>query len=290
MRTVLLTVLLGCVAAAACSSPEPRRFPIRGQVVAVDPDRSEVTLKHEKIEGFMDAMTMPFKVRDKAVLDTLAAHDFISATLVVDDASATAFLEGVTKTGTAPASPSSEARPPASSGFELLRIGDAVPDAVFVDQDGRTRRFSETRGKATAMTFIYTRCPLPTFCPLMDRQFADIQRQVKGSSRLRDRVRLLSVSFDPAFDTPAVLKAHASMLDADPATWSFLTGDRDEIDRFAARFGVTVTRSQTDPSDIAHNLRTVVVDERGHIAHIYKGFDWKPDQIVADLQTLASAR
>ena len=94
------------------------------------------------------------------------------------------------------------------------------------------------------VTFIYTRCPLPTFCPLMDRHFATIQTAIKGDPALKN-VRLVSVSFDPATDTPPVLKKHAAELNADPARWTFLTGDRDDIDRFAARFGVSVARART---------------------------------------------
>ena len=152
------------------------------------------------------------------------------------------------------------AAPSASSGFELLKPGEAVPDASFVDQDGKKRTFSSFKGSPVLMTFIYTKCPMPTFCPLMDQHFATIQKKLKDDPALKGRVHLVSVSFDPIVDTPPVLKAHAQTLGADLKTWTFLTGDRDDIDRFAARFGVSVARSLTDQRDITHNLRTALVD------------------------------
>jgi protein SCO1/2 len=134
-----------------------------------------------------------------------------------------------------------------------------------------------------AITFIYTRCPVPTFCPMMDRHFAAVQRSMTADDKLKGRVKLLSVSFDPAYDTPKVLKAHARSLDANPALWSFLTGDRDEVDRFAARFGISVVRDVKDARDIAHNLRTAVVSPDGKLVKIYSGTDWTPEQVLADL-------
>jgi protein SCO1/2 len=133
------------------------------------------------------------------------------------------------------------------------------------------------------MTFIYTRCPLPTFCPLMDRHFAAMQSSLAEDPSLQ-RVLLVTVSFDPAADTPPVLREHARQLKADPRRWTFLTGDRDEVDRFASRFGVSVSRALNDPRDITHNLRTAIVDAGGRLVKVYTGNDWTPDQILADLK------
>lgn len=139
---------------------------------------------------------------------------------------------------------------------------------------------------------MYTKCPMPTFCPFLDRNFAAIQRSLQTDptlSALQDRVRLVSISFDPATDTPAVLKQHASRLGADPRIWTFLTGDRDEIDKFASRFGVLVARSTTDPLDITHNLRTAIVDAEGKLVTTYTGNQWSPEQLLAELKPIAGA-
>jgi len=136
-----------------------------------------------------------------------------------------------------------------------------------------------------AVTFIYTSCPLPTFCPLMDRHFASIQQTIKNDPALK-RVHLVSVSFDPLTDTPPVLKKHAQSLDADPARWTFFTGDRDDIDQFAARFGVSISRELNDARDITHNLRTVVIDSSGRLVKVYTGNEWTPAQVIADLRSV----
>ena len=112
------------------------------------------------------------------------------------------------------------------------------------------------------VTFIYTQCPMPTFCPLMDRHFAAMQAKLKETNNDL-KVHLLSVSFDPVVDTPPVLKKHAQNLGADPRLWTFVTGDRDDIDQWASRFGVAVSRAMNDPRDITHNLRTVILDRQG---------------------------
>jgi protein SCO1/2 len=286
MRAHLVWALCLSVAVSACSSPPDRRaFTLQGQVQSIDAPRKLVIVKHEEIKGFMPAMTMPYEVEDAGALDRLAPGDLIDSTLVVF--SNGAHLTNIRKVGTAPLEkpPADAPTPSASSGFELLKPGEVVPNGSFVDQNGRKRSFSGFKGSQVVMTFIYTKCPLPTFCPLMDRHFATLQQRMKTDASLKG-VHLVTVSFDPAIDTPAVLKAHAKTLNADPARWTFLTGNRDEIDRFASRFGVAVERAMNDPRDITHNLRTVIIDDEGRLKKIYTGNDWSPEQLLADLKAL----
>jgi protein SCO1/2 len=133
------------------------------------------------------------------------------------------------------------------------------------------------------LTFIYTRCPLPDFCPLMDRHFAHLQKAIDASPALRGRVHLVSITVDPAFDTPAVLRKHAAELGANPAVWTFLTGEGTDVKTFAGSLGVFVSRAQGEDGPITHNLRTAIVDPQGRLAKIYDGNDWTPDQILHDL-------
>ncbi len=280
--------LCAIVALASCASPTTeRRYQLDGQVVALEPARKLVTVNHGEIKGFMPAMTMPYDVQDAKLLDGLAPGDLINATLVVY--SNGAYLTAIKKTGTKPLEkpPADTAPPSASSGFELLKPGEAVPNAPFVDQNGRKRHFADFKGSPLAITFIYTKCPLPTFCPLMDRHFASIQKSLQEDPALK-KVRLLTVSFDPLTDTPPVLKAHAEQLGADLKRWTFLTGDRDEIDRFAARFGVSVSRALNDPRDITHNLRTAIVDAEGKLVKVYTGNEWTPSEVLHDLRGVAN--
>jgi protein SCO1/2 len=281
-------VVLVAVVSSACGwiGARGRTYELRGQVIAVNSDRREITIAHDEVPGYMPAMTMPFKVRDLGVLYGRAPGDLVTARLVVE--AEDAYLTSITKVGAAAVTAPATA-PPAASGFELLKAGDEVPDQTFVDQDGRRRAIAEFRGKLLAITFIYTRCPLPTFCPMMDRHFAAIQRAVKGDAELNGRVQLLSISFDPVNDRPPVLKKHAATLDADPGMWAFLTGDRDEIDRFASRFGVLVERDEQDPGNITHNLRTVVADARGRVVRTFTGNEWTPADVLNTLSPLAHA-
>ena len=287
MRSYLVLLACAAMAAASCTSrSDERRYTLQGQVLSIEPARKQVTVKHEEIKGFMPAMTMPYDVQEAKALDGITPGDLINATLVVY--SNGAHLTGIKKVGTAPLEkpPADTTAPSASSGFELLKPGEPVPNAPFVDQDGRKRQFADFKGSPLAVTFIYTKCPLPTFCPLMDRHFATLQKSLKSDESL-GRVHLVTVSFDPVTDTPPVLKAHAKTLDADLRRWTFLTGDRDEIDRFAARFGVSVARALNDPRDITHNLRTAIVDADGKLVKVYTGNEWTPDQALDDLRKIA---
>ena len=264
-------------AAAGCGGRSgSREYRLQGQVLSVTADHTEANIKHEDIKGFMPGMTMPYKVRDPGQFADLKRGDLITSTLVV--VSNDAYLKDVKKVGEAPV----EEAPPASSGFELLKKGAAVPNAAFIDQDGRERDFASFRGSNVVVTFIYTSCPMPTFCPLMDRHFATIQSKLKMDPSLGN-VHLISVSFDPVRDTPAVLKTHATALGADPKYWTFLTGDRDAVDQFAMRFGVSVSRDMNDPLNITHNLRTAIIDARGAFVKAYTGNEWMPEQVLADL-------
>jgi protein SCO1/2 len=240
----------------------------------------QANIKHEEIKGFMAAMTMPYKVRDAKEFANLKPGDLINSTLVV--VSNDAYLKNVKKVGEAPLASEAPA-PAASSGFELLRPGEAVPDVPMLDQDGRKTSISALKGQTVVLTFIYTQCPLPTFCPLMDRHFVAIQDRLKGDPTLSE-VHLATVSFDPVIDTPPVLKKHAQQLGADLTRWTFFTGDRDDIDKFASRFGVTIARDTSDPKNITHNLRTVIIDADGKLKKTYTGNEWSPDQILADLK------
>jgi len=274
------------LAVSCAKPPDERRFQLEGQVVALEPARKLITVNHKEIKGFMPAMTMPYDVTDAKLLDGIKPGDLIDATLVVF--SNGAHLTEIKKTGEAPlpAPPPDAPKPTASSGFELLKPGEAVPDAPFVDQNARTLRFSAFKGAPLAVTFVYTKCPLPTFCPLMDRHFASMQKALKDDPALKS-AHLVTISFDPVTDSPAVLRAHAKELGADFSRWTFLTGDRDEIDRFAARFGVSVSRALNDPRDITHNLRTAIVDRNGKLVKVYTGNEWTPEELINDLRQLS---
>ena len=276
----LATVGLVILGAACGRAPESRTYQLKGQVFAVKPETKEVLVKHEDIPGFMPAMTMPYVVKDAALLKDRAPGDLITATLVVEPN--LAYLSAISRTGSAPLPDDARTTIPPAAGIELLKPGDAVPDAALVDQDGRTLTMQDLAGSAAAITFIYTRCPLPQFCPVMDRRFAGVQAAAATDPALKDKIKLLSISFDPQFDRAAVLKAHAATLGADPATWRFATADADVVDRFAARFGVNVVREKD--GTITHNLRTAVIDRHGRVTAILDHNAWTSEDLGRELK------
>lgn len=279
LRVVSFAAVL--IGAAACS--RGRAYELRGQVLAVDPQRQELTIKHDDIRGFMPGMTMPFKVREAHSLEGRQPGDLIRATLVVEDT--TGYLTDITVTGRAPLS-----GPPPPPRVDLLQPGDMVPDTVLLDESGKARTLADWRGQVVAVTFIYTRCPVPDFCPQIDRRFGEVQRIVAGDAALRARVRLLSISFDPDYDTPAVIAAHARKAGADPGFWSFLTGDRHDVTPLAARFGVTVMPGEAGAQDIVHNLRTSVIDANGRLSVVFSGSDWTAPTLVDALRSADGRR
>lgn len=278
VRTILTLLVVACAAASACS--RTRQYELRGQILAVDRERQEITIKHDDIPGFMPGMTMPFKVKDPRLLEGRQAGDLVTAILVVEDA--TGYLSAVERTGHAALT-----APPPAPRVEILEPGQPVPDVRLIDHTGTARPLSSWRGRVLAVTFIYTRCPLPDFCPLMDRHFKAVQDQVLADPAMRERVALLSISFDPGFDTPQVLAAHAARSGADARVWQFLTGEREAIAAFASRFGTSIIRDESDSADITHNLRTAVIASDGTLVTVFKGTDWAPGDL---LQALSQAR
>ena len=276
---VALALLMPC--AAACSRAE--KYELRGQVLAVDQARHELTVKHEDIRGFMPGMTMPFRVEDPAAMAAAKPGDVIRATLVIEDAAA--YLERVSITGHAPLT----AAPPRPR-IDLLAPGEPAPEVTLVDSGGTAHATSEWRGKVLALTFIYTRCPVPDFCPRMDRHFAEVQRAILAEPGLAGAAHLLSISFDPAHDTPPVLAAHAKKVGADPRAWTLLTGDRGEVEAFAARFGVSIIPDDANAQEIVHNLRTAVLDREGRLVKIFSGSEWTPGELLETLRASKDGR
>lgn len=281
--------------AAACSKPAPpptttaaapdaKRYPMSGQIISVNDTKQSLTIKHGDIPGYMPAMTMTFQVARPDLMQTREAGELIVATLEVTPSAGQ--LVEITRTGTAPLP---DPKQSGSLAANVLDIGETVPDTALIDQNNARRAFNEWHGTPTLITFIYTRCPLPNFCPLMDRNFVAIQKQGAADPTLKNKFKLVSVSFDPEHDSPAVLKAHAKTLGADETQWSFLTADAVTIERFAARFGVGVVRDGDASGTITHNLRTALLGADGKILKIYGGSDWSVSTVLADLRAAVTA-
>jgi len=237
-----------------------------------------VTLSHDRIPGYMDAMTMDFDVRDTAELNNIQPGDTVAFRLCVTDDGA--WVEGLRRLGSGPASLAG----PRSATARQLGPGDTLPDLSLVDQRGRALRLGDFRGYALAITFIYTRCPLPTYCPLMSRNFKAAQTLLDRLGQ-GDRCRFLSISLDSRNDSPGVLKAYASGYEADPGRWVFASGDENEVRALGAGVGLEYTIAD---GLIYHNLRTVVLDPQGRIKRIFPGNQWTPQELAAEMRSAAS--
>ena len=271
---VLVLFVAGCN-----SEPPAKRYELVGQILAVHADRQELTIKHEDITGYMPGMTMSFPVSNKTLMEGRTPGELITATLEVK--ALVGRLVAITHTGNAPVPDNTNT---AAMAEGILAVGDAMPDAALIDQANRRRSLSEWKGTPLLVTFVYTRCPLPNFCPAMNRNFASIQRAVAGDASLKGRLKLISVTFDPEHDTPSVLADFAAKQGSDPAVWTWLTGDRVTTDRLAAKFGVSVIREGQSAADVVHNLRTTLIDSEGRISKIYSGSDWTSSTVLSDLR------
>ena len=283
---VLLIVLVAMgFACRPRRSANEKRYPLTGKVVSVEKADRTATIAHEEVPGYMPAMTMPFKIKNDAELEMLKPGDQVTATLVVDDLSSwleiAAIIEGGSRLGPTALVPG-EPKP-----------GDEIPDFALLNQDGKRIRLSQYKGKALALTFIFTRCPQPDQCALMSNNFAAVDRELAKTPGVYDRVHLLSISFDPDYDTPKVMRSYGAghtgrYSDESFQHWEFATGSKDEVKGISQFFGLRYYHdTATGDEQVIHSLRTAVIGPDGKLFKLYRGNEWKPEEIVADLKSLA---
>ena len=281
--SIILVLSLVLFTGTACrrhTSANEKRFDLKGKVVVVEIDKHLVTIAHEEVKGFMPAMTMPFMLPDESTLQFLATGDEINATLVVDGAQS--WLENVTITR-------QSSDPSATTGVTEAKEGDEVPDYRLVNQDNKEIRLHNFRGKALLLTFIYTRCPLPEYCNLMSTNFAAVDRELQKDKNVYSKTHLLSITIDPEYDTPKVLRsygsAHTERYESETFEhWDFATGTKDQIKGVAQFFGL---RYFQDNDQIVHGLRTVIIGPDGKVVKVYRDNQWKPDEVAAEMTQIS---
>ena len=295
-RFGLIVCLLACLAGVCCTPSQQggggsgaaemaKLYPIEGKVISLNSAKKEITLQHKEIPGYMAAMTMPFQVKDDWVFGVAQPGDELRATLVVAAVKGGgSYIQNVSinKAGVAAAASS-------TSVVHIPRVGEQPPDFSFVDQSGNRVRLRQFRGRPVLLTFIYTRCPLPDFCIRMSSNFAQLARELKGSDpAMFGRLRLLSISIDPEYDKPAVLKrygtAYASEIDPEFEHWKFVSGTPAETRRAAGFFGLSYV---PEGGQIVHSLRTVLLAPDGRVAAQWEGNEWRPSDVAAELEKLS---
>ena len=243
-----------------------------------------VIIQHEEIPNYMPAMTMPFTVKDTNELGGLAAGDALSFRLnVTEDQS---WIDRLRRIATASTNEAA-ARQPVRQVREVepLKEGDLLPDYRFTNELGRAVSLSDFRGKALSLTFIFTRCPLPEFCPLMSKNYSAVEKQLAALPNAPTNWHLLTISFDPHFDTPEVLRNYARQFRQDPGRWSFLTGAMIDIDAITEQFELPVVKQG---ANWEHKLRTAIIDVNGRIQKIFLGNQWTAGELVPEIVKAAS--
>jgi protein SCO1/2 len=281
--TVLSSLLL--VAQLAFSAPTNAPTQIhetRGLVREIAADRTTAVIRHEEIPGYMPPMTMELNVRDTNELTGIVAGDTVTFRLLATDD--THWIDRVKKvagaTNTAPPE-----LPAGIIAVKELLPGDAMPDARFLDEHGRTIRFADFKGQALAFTFFFTRCPLPDYCPLMNKHFSAARRQLITDTNAPANWSLLCISFDSEFDKPAVLAGYARTYRGDDTNrWLFASASAATLKTLAPQLDLVV---QADGPGFSHNLRTVVLDTRGRIHRQFDGNRWTADDLAKALREAA---
>jgi protein SCO1 len=294
MRQLLISAFLACFVLTGCRSGQSSQdqsnvgvkvYHVRGKVISTDAPHAIVVLDHEAIPDFMEAMTMPYQLKEPSIISELHPGDVITADVLVSKSGQqTVLLDHIVVV----AQSKPDYKPAVN--YHLPTAGDSVPDFKLRNQDGRAIHLTQFKGKTLLVTFVYTRCPLPNFCPLVTRNFAAIDKQLAGDPKLYAKTHLLCVSFDPEHDTPTVLRAYAAQYiggDAKSAFahWDFAVPSKAELIEMAKFFNVGM--SDGENGTITHTLSTTVIGPDGKVVQFYPGNEWTPDELLADVKKLA---
>jgi protein SCO1/2 len=281
MQKILLT---GCVAIAllACgrsTTPDEAtdHYDTRGIVRGFSPDRSTIEIQHENISGFMPSMTMPFVARNPKQIADLKTGDAISFRMAVTKKDF--WIENVKKIQRKDvdvAEPKQTSAVSADS-HGRLKEGDGMPGFSLTNQNGERISLDTFRGQPFVLTFVFTRCPVPNFCPRMSNNFEELQAAIKSGTGTVATTHLLSITLDPDYDTPKILKDYAGFHHADSKVWTFATGNGKEIDSLTRAFSVY---RQNEGGTISHGLATALINRDGRIERIWRGNAWTAAEVI----------
>jgi protein SCO1/2 len=292
-NSILLFAAIVVLAGVGCQKPvaakpsatEQKVYEVRGIVRGINPARQVLIVEHEDVPGFMPSMTMPFDYRSPEDIAPLKAGDGILFQLTVTDHDS--WVGGVKKIDVASVNLPKPAKSAATEArVDRLKEGDALPDFELTDDQSHRITRATFAGRPLFITFIFTRCPIPNFCPLMSRNFADVRKELASNPVLsKEGTQFLSISFDPEFDTPAQLTTYASNFAHDREGWRFASGTPAEITRLTKAFSVYV---QPESGTISHGLCTALIGADGTIRKIWRGNSWEPSEAVAAVRGLAN--
>ena len=272
---------------ASTAAGELKTFPIRGKIESVDAAKGSVLLNHQAVPGFMDAMTMKYKLKDATVVSELHPGDQITAKLLVrkvGDYFQDPMLDEIVVTA--------QARPDSKPAvqYHVPAVGDAVPDFRLLNENGKTIHLAQFKGRVVLLTYIYTRCPLEDYCPRMNKNFAQIDKALAVEPAIYKQTHLLSVSFDPTFDTPAILKSYGGIYTGGDARafahWDFAAPDESDLLPMEEFFDVGVTPGEA--GTLNHSLSTALIGKDGKVRAWYPTNEWAPADVLAAMKIAAA--
>ncbi len=279
---VLLFFLGNCQRNAVADGAGTNIYSVKGVVKELPSDGKSVVIRHEKIPGYMDAMVMPFEVKDTNILRGIQPGDAVSFQLAVTPKEG--WIQSLVRLNTTNTTNWSYTTNSSSitltHALEPLVPGDPLPEYTLTNELGQAVNLAKLKGEVIAFTFFFTSCPYPDFCPKMTLQFGEAERALEAATNAPAHWHLYSISFDPKRDTPAHLADYGTSVNYNSAHWSFLTGSPEQIGGLADQMGENYW---TEDGSIGHNLRTVVVAPNGRIRNIVGGNKWTVDEFVADI-------
>jgi len=271
--------------AAEATPTRTREFAVKGVVKKIDPENGQVIIAHEAIPDFMEAMTMPFRVKETNDMAAIQAGNSVSFKLYVT--AEQSWIEHVMKVAgptpeatatnhvqTAEANPASGTRPR----HPLLNYS-------FTNELGQPVRLGDFRGQVLAMTFFFSRCPIPDYCPRLTKNFEEASRKLRNLPGAPTNYHFFSVTFDPEFDTPARLKAYAEGFGYDASHWSFLTGPSNKVAELAR---LSDMKYQRDGAFFDHDLRTLIIDGNAKLRMVFPIGGNLSDAIVQEMLKAAA--
>jgi protein SCO1 len=282
---LLFTACPGSASQETDATGDLKRYELRGKVLSFNKDTKIASIEHEEIPGYMEAMTMDFEIRKPEwAWEAITPGAVVNGDLVVDNPNGKYWLEvkGIVE------APSDNAASPMRE--DKATIGKEIPAFTLTNQDGKPVSAEDFRGKALAITFIYSECPLPEYCILMSKNFSDLANEIAGNAELEDKIRLLSISFDPARDTPEKLKSYGlGYLGKDSEAndfkvWQIAVGEDEKVRGIADFFGLRYEVNEKDKTEFNHSLRTIVVSPEGKVAKVFSGNEWKSKNLLDELK------
>lgn len=256
---------------------------LHGVVLGKSAQLKEITVHQGVIPDFEPAMNAVYRISDAAVFGRLKPGDKITGNVIPAETHMVFSLKDVAIT-----SPPRTALPEGMLPAHRLLIGEQVPEIPMTDQDRRKIELGNFRGKALLITFIDSKCT--DDCPILMKRFERVNALLAGDSAAYAASHLISISIDPAADTPPVLRIYGlGYLHKTPAGfahWEFADVTPANLKRLATAFGVVYMENH---GDIDHNMQTALIGPDGNLAQIWGGDDWDPAAVAKAVEATAAA-